>query len=87
MLPAAVLTWLGVDRRYQGDGLGTLLLAQALRDCYEAGKTFSFVAVIIDAVNEAAKSFYGRWSFRPLPGHPNRLFVSAVELEAMMRSK
>ena len=35
MLPVAVLAWLGVDERRQGQGLGGLLLAQALCDCYE----------------------------------------------------
>lgn len=84
MLPVAVLAWLGVDAQYQKQGLGSLLLAQALRDCWEAGKTFAFVAVILDCVDEKAKSFYQRWDFRELPGHPYRLFLSASRLDAMM---
>jgi GNAT superfamily N-acetyltransferase len=82
-LPVAVLAWLGVDRARQGQGLGRLLLAQALRDCWEAGKTFAFVAVILDCVSDAAKAFYRHWDFRELPGHPSRLFLSAQLLEAM----
>jgi len=83
-LPVAVLAWLavGIDRR--GQGLGRLLLAQALRDCYEAGKTFAFIAVILDCINDVAKSFYQHWDFQELPGHPYRLFLSANRLEAMM---
>ena len=84
-LPVAVLAWLGVDRVMQGQGLGRLLLAQALRDCYEAGKTFAFIAVIIDCVNAEAKAFYRKWDFRELPGHPYRLFLSANQLNALMR--
>src|SRR5205085_4713564 len=61
LLPVAVLAWLGVSRDRQGHGLGRLLLAQALRDCYEAGKTFAFIAVILDCLNDAAKAFYRRW--------------------------
>jgi GNAT superfamily N-acetyltransferase len=83
-LPVAVLAWLGVDSRLQGQGLGRLLLAQALRDCYEAGETFAFLAVILDCVNDAAKAFYEKWDFRELPGHPYRLFLSAKRLAAMM---
>ncbi len=86
MLPVAVLAWLGVNSRYQGQGLGTLLLAQALRDCWEAGKTFAFVAVVIDCVNDAAKAFYERWDFQELPGRPYRLFVGAKRLDAMMEA-
>lgn len=84
MLPVAVLAWLGVGAGHQGQGLGRLLLAQALRDCYEAGRTFAFLAVILDCVNDAAKAFYRQWDFEELPGHPYRLFLSARRLEAMM---
>jgi GNAT superfamily N-acetyltransferase len=82
-LPVAVLAWLGVDRSHHGQKFGSLLLAQALSDCSEAGKTFPFVAVILDCVNDAAKDFYRHWSFAELPGHTYRLFVSAKQLDAM----
>ncbi len=84
VLPVAVLAWLGVAAAYQGRGLGTRLLAQALRDCWEAGKTFAFVAVILDCIDERAKAFYRSFDFAELPGHPHRLFLSAKGLEAMM---
>jgi GNAT superfamily N-acetyltransferase len=85
MLPVAVLAWLGVTEAHQKRGLGRLLLAQALRDCYAAGETFAFVAVILDCINDAAKAFYQRFDFAELPGYPYRLFLSAAKLEAMMR--
>ena len=84
VLPVAVLAWLGVAVERQGQGLGTRLLAQALRDCHEAGKTFAFVAVILDCLNDAAKAFHRRWDFEEVPGHPYRLFLSAKRLGAMM---
>ena len=84
VLPVAILAWLGVREDCQGQGLGGLLLAQALRDCFEAGQTFAFVAVILDCVSDAAKAFYQHWDFEPLPGHPYRLFLSAKRLAAMM---
>jgi GNAT superfamily N-acetyltransferase len=84
LLPVAVLAWLGVHEAFQGQGLGRLLLAQALRDCYEAGRTFAFVAVILDCIDDAAKAFYRRFDFHELPGHPYRLFLSAQGLDAMM---
>ena len=84
LLPVAVLAWLAVNQLYQGQGLGRLLLAQALRDCYEAGKTLAFVAVILDCISQEAKAFYQRWDFEELPGHPFRLFLSAQRLLSMM---
>jgi GNAT superfamily N-acetyltransferase len=83
-LPVAVLAWLGVSVPRHGQGLGRLLLAQALRDCYEAGKTFAFLAVVLDCLNDSARAFYRRHDFAPLPGHPYRLFLSTKRLEAMM---
>lgn len=83
-LPVAMLAWLGVAENRQGQGLGKLLLAQSLRDCYDAGKTFAFVAVILDCVNEAAKKFYQHYDFQELPGHPFRLFLSTNKLDVMM---
>jgi GNAT superfamily N-acetyltransferase len=83
-LPVAVLAWLGIHTERQGQGLGRALLAQALRDCFEAGKTFAFIAVILDCLNETAKAFYRQWDFEELPGHTNRLYLSAARLEAMM---
>ncbi len=83
-LPVAILAWLGVSASHQRQGLGDLLLAQALRDCYEAGQTFAFIAIILDCVDEAAKAFYQRWNFRELPGHPYRLMLSWEFLAALM---
>ena len=68
------------ERRVQRD----LLFAQALVDCYEAGQTFAFVAVILDCVSDRAKAFYQRWDFAELPGNPYRLYLSAKTLSAMM---
>jgi GNAT superfamily N-acetyltransferase len=83
-LPVAVLAWLGISAAHQGRGLGRLLLSQALRDCYDAGQTFAFVAVILDCIGDSSKAFYQQWDFSELPGHAYRLFLSARQLAAMM---
>lgn len=84
-LPVAILAWLGVGRSWQGQRLGDRLLAQALRDCHTAGETFAFVAVLLDCIDDRAKSFYRRWDFAELPGHPYRLFLGSQTLSALMR--
>ena len=82
-LPVAVLAWLGVREGDQGQGHGRRLLAQALRDSYDAGQIFPFAAVILDCIDDKALGFYRRWDFRPLPGHNYRLFLSWSQLQAM----
>ena len=86
-LPIAILVWLGVSSIHQGHGLCTRLFAQALNDCYAAGQTFAFIAVIIDCLNQDAKRFYQRWDFEELPGNPFRLYLSAKALEKMIRGR
>jgi GNAT superfamily N-acetyltransferase len=86
-LPVAVLAWLGVSSDRQGQGLGRRLLASALRDCHEAGKTFAFIAVVLDCLNDAAKAFYRQWDFEEVPGHPHRLFLRTRQLDAMMEPR
>jgi GNAT superfamily N-acetyltransferase len=83
-LPVAMLAWFGVSSADQGQGLGSRLLALALRDCWEAGKTFAFVAVLLDCLNDSAKAFYQHWNFAELPGHPHRLYLSARLLGELM---
>jgi GNAT superfamily N-acetyltransferase len=87
MLPVAVLAWLGVSSGRQGQGLGQRLLAQALLDCLDAGRTFPFIAVILDCIDESAKAFYQRFQFEEMPGHPMRLFLAASKVEEIFTSQ
>jgi GNAT superfamily N-acetyltransferase len=85
-LPVAVLAWLGVAENRHGHGVGRILLAQAHQDCYAAGQTFGFIAVILDCVDDRAKAFYQHYDFAKMPGHPYRLFLSFERLELMMKA-
>jgi hypothetical protein len=84
-LPVAVLPWLGVNRQYHRQGLGERLLGQALRDCYVASKTFPFVAIVLDCVDDNAKTFYLTFDFQELPSHPFKLYLSAKALSAILK--
>jgi len=84
LLPVAVLAWMGVDLKFRGQLLGRGLVAQAIRTCHEGGRTFPFVALLIDCLNPSVKAFYQRWNFREAPGQPMRLFLSAAELAALV---
>ena len=83
--PVGVLAWLGVDRSFQGRGLGQRLLATSLLDCNEASQTFTFIAVILDCVDDQAKQFYQQFDFQELPGYPMRLYLPFKSLEALAK--
>lgn len=82
-LPISVLGWLGIDQSFQGRGIGSRLLATALLDCYETSRTFAFIAVVLDCIDDQSKAFYERFDFQQLPGYAMRLFISFQQLEAM----
>lgn len=85
-LPVAILAWLGIAKSFQGQGIGTRLLATALRDCHGAGQTFAFIAVVLDCVDQPTKDFYQRFDFEELPGYPMRLYLSFQRLDKMLNS-
>jgi GNAT superfamily N-acetyltransferase len=72
-LPATLLGRLAVDRRQQGQGLGRLMLADALHRVWRS-EIASF-AVIVDAKDEAAARFYAREGFMPFPDRALKLFM------------
>jgi hypothetical protein len=42
-------------------------------------------AVVVDAIDDAARTFYLRASFLPLPDSPHRLFRRMSDIEALFR--
>lgn len=83
-LPTAVLAWLGVDERHTRRGLGDFLVVSALRDCYDASQIFSFVAVVVDCLDENSRAFFMQYDFQPIPANPFRLFLSTRHLDVMI---
>ncbi|MBE9168388.1 GNAT family N-acetyltransferase [Pleurocapsales cyanobacterium LEGE 06147] len=65
---------LAVDINYKGYGWGKLLLMDALYKSFEASKQVGSFAVIVDAIDERAVSFYQRFEFQPFPDQPYKLF-------------
>ncbi len=84
LLPIITLAWLGIDKEYQGQGLGERLLAQALSDCHATGQMMPYIAVILDCLNARAKEFYLRYDFQQVSGYPLKLFLPWLTLDKMM---
>jgi GNAT superfamily N-acetyltransferase len=62
-LPAILLGRLAVDQRYRGRGLGELLLINALRRSLALSDDLAAMAVLVDAKDDRARSFYERYGF------------------------
>ena len=74
-VPAAVLGRLAVDLSYQRRGLGELLLLDAVRRVLRASVALAVYAVVVDAKDERAETFYRRYGFVPFASLPRRLFL------------
>ena len=82
-VPAAVLGRLAIDRGQQGRGLGETLLLDAIRRVVRASTTIAVYAIIVDAQNERAQTFYERYGFRSFAGEPRRLFLPLETFEKL----
>jgi GNAT superfamily N-acetyltransferase len=74
MLPVILIGRLAVDRRYRGQGFGEVILGDAIRRC-QAQHEVAAMAVVVEAKDDAARSFYERYGFRRLIDDEYRLFL------------
>ena len=74
-VPVALLGRLAVDKPYQGQGLGAVLIADALQRIALASRLMAVYAVVVDALNENAAKFYRQFGFIQLPSQPLKLFL------------
>ena len=81
-LPAVRIGRLAVDRRYQGQGIGGALLADAARRVMQAPP--AVFTLLVDAKNEAAVRFYERHGFQRLASAPMTLFLPLATAEKVL---
>ncbi len=72
-VPIILLARLGVDSRWQGRGIGSALVRDAIRKVLEASQFVGIRAIAVQAKNEKAAAFYRAIGFEPFPGDPLKL--------------
>ena len=83
-VPLVLIARLAVDLREQGKGLGTRLLADALRMAVSAGEAAAARLVVVDAIDERAANFYRRHGFIVELDHPLRLWRRMKDVRASL---
>jgi GNAT superfamily N-acetyltransferase len=87
LIPAALIGRLARDEKVRGEGIGGLLLADAIRRIIGATRSLAVFAIVVDATDEKAAVFYRNFGFTPFPNRPLRLFMPASEAaEAVSRA-
>ena len=75
LLPAILIGRLAVDLTYQKQGLGEILLIDALKKAKQASLEIASFAVIVDAINLHAIQFYKKYGFISFPSHKDKLYL------------
>ena len=79
VIPAALIGRLARDERVRGEGVGDLLLADAVRRVIGASGSLAVFAILVEAIDEKAAAFYRDFGFTSFPNRPLRLFMSMAE--------
>lgn len=74
-VPVALLGRLAVDVDFQGQGLGSILLADACIKVAGAGEVLAVAGLVVDAKDDSAIAFYRHFGFIPLTGQPARFLL------------
>jgi len=82
-IPAALLGRLARSSDFRGQGIGEILLVDALKKAYQNSAHVASWAVVVDAKDEEAVEFYRHYGFVPFPGKPNRLFLPMTSIQKM----
>lgn len=81
-IPTTLLGRLAIDNRFQGKGVGKLLLIDALNRSYEISKSIGSFAVIVDPIDEDAEKFYDKYGFINLPDS-GKMFLPMNTIKAL----
>ena len=80
-VPVMLLGRLAVDRAYQDRGLGAGLLRDAILRTLQAADLAGIRAILVHAISEEAKRFYGRHGFVESPVDPMTLMITVADAE------
>jgi GNAT superfamily N-acetyltransferase len=77
-VPAALIAKLALDRSLQGQGLGRVLLADALERIITASERGPAVrAIVVDALTDKGRDLYAACGFVEVPGAASRMILRA----------
>jgi GNAT superfamily N-acetyltransferase len=83
-VPALLLGRLAVDRRHSGQGIGTALVAHVLATAVELNTKAACRAVVVNALNANARSWWEPLGFHPFDPaekrHPDDLYLLTADV-------
>lgn len=81
-VPAALIGRLAVNDAAQGQGVGRMLLADAIKRTLAVSDQIAIYAMVVNAIDENAKRFYEQFVFKRLSDDSPRLFLPLKSVES-----
>lgn len=81
-VPAVMMGRLGVDQAFEGQGLGSALLADALIRIADSG--IASYALLVEAKDDTAAAFYIHHGFMAFPDKPLTLFLPMATIQSLL---
>jgi GNAT superfamily N-acetyltransferase len=78
-VPVMVIGRLAIDLSFQGRGIGSALLRDAVLRTAQAAKIAGIRAILVHAISDSAKRFYERCGFIPSPVDPMTLMITVAQ--------
>jgi predicted GNAT family N-acyltransferase len=86
-VPATLLGRLARSVEFRGQGIGEILLVDALKKTFQNSAHVASWAVIVDAKDQEATEFYKRYGFIAFPARPDRLFLPVASIQKLFKEK
>lgn len=84
VIPCTLIGRLAVDSSVQGKGFGEILLFDSLKRAYEVSRSIASFAVVVDAIDQAAKNFYRKYEFHELMD-TDRLYLPMKTIHDLLK--
>jgi GNAT superfamily N-acetyltransferase len=75
-VPVMVIGRLAIDRKFQGRGIGSALLKDAVLRTLQAAEIVGIRAILVHAISEGAKRFYQKLGFIESPTNPMTMIIT-----------
>jgi GNAT superfamily N-acetyltransferase len=86
-VPVMVIGRLAIDVQYQGRGIGSALLRDAVLRTAQAAEIAGIRAVLVHAISETARRFYEKKGFAPSPVDPMVLMITLTDAASALRER
>jgi GNAT superfamily N-acetyltransferase len=86
-IPLMLLARLAVATSWQGKGLGSGLLKDAMLRTFRAADIAGIRAMAVHAKDDDARAFYGRYDFVAAPSDPYHLFALLKDVRAILKER